>query len=205
MTFQKKCFLSHPNAPKIFQIMVQNNTGKDQSHNKRHYCAYCQRSDFTNFAKHLIDMHSGPHGADEVNAFMSYPKKSKERDNRIAEIRIRGNHMINMATLQAEQGMFVAMRRPSPQADWKVSDYSPCPFCKVWVLRTLLTKHQKNCVVRNNKETTDKLPCINEHKLGLEADLVAGRIGLEASDELKAEVFTTMRNDYVGIVAKKTL
>ena len=104
-------------------------------------------------------MHSGPHGADEVNAFMSYPKKSKERDNRIAEIRIRGNHMINMATLQAEQGMFVAMRRPSPQADWKVSDYSPCPFCKVWVLRTLLTKHQKNCVVRNNKETTDKLPC----------------------------------------------
>ena len=72
-----------------------------------------------NFAQHLIDMHSGPHGADEVNAFMSYPKKSKERDNRIAEIRIRGNHMINMATLQAEQGMFVAMRRPSPQADWK--------------------------------------------------------------------------------------
>ena len=63
--------------------------------------------------------YSGPHGADEVNAFMSYPKKSKERDNRIAEIRIRGNHMINMATLQAEQGMFVAMRRPSPQADWK--------------------------------------------------------------------------------------
>ena len=72
-----------------------------------------------------------------------------------------------MATLQAEHGMFVAMRRPSPQADWKVSDYSPCPFCKVWVLRTLLTKHQKNCVVRNNKETTDKLPCINEHKHGM--------------------------------------
>ena len=197
---QKKFALD---APKIFQIMVQNNTGKDQSHNKRHYCAYCQRSDFTNFAKHLIDMHSGPHGADEVNAFMSYPKKSKERDNRIAEIRIRGNHMINMATLQAGQGMFVAMRRPSPHADWKVSDYSPCPFCKVWVLRTLLTKHQKNCVVRNNKETTDNLPCINEHELGIEADLVAGRIGLEASDELKAEVFTTMRNDYVGMVAKK--
>ena len=38
--------------------------------------------------------YSGPHGADEVNAFMSYPKKSKERDNQIADIRIRGNHMI---------------------------------------------------------------------------------------------------------------
>ena len=69
--------------------------------------------------------------------------------------------------------------------------------CQLDVVQSwhLLTKHQKNCVVRNNKETTDKLPCINEHKLGLEADLVAGRIGLEASDELKAEVFTTMRND----------
>ena len=38
--------------------------------------------------------YSGPHGADEVNAFMSYAKNSKERDNQIADIRIRGNHMI---------------------------------------------------------------------------------------------------------------
>ena len=190
-------------APRIFQIMVENNTGKDQSHNKRQYCAYCSGSNFSNFAQHLINCHSGQYGEEEVNAFMTFPKRSKERSARITEIRLRGNHMMNMATLQAEQGMFVVNRRPSPHLDWKVSDYSPCPSCKVWVLRTLLAKHQKNCVVRNNQEKFDKLSYISEHELGLEADLVAGRISLEASDELQTEVFTTMRSDYIGTVAKK--
>ena len=42
----------------VYQIeVVPKSSGKDESHNKLHMCTLCTDRNFTNFAKHLIDMH----------------------------------------------------------------------------------------------------------------------------------------------------
>ena len=184
-------------APKVYQVMVEKQPGKDLSHNKRHYCVFCQCSDFTNFAKHLYDVHKDE---EEVKQLKMYPAKSKERDNRIAQIRIRGNHMINMATIKAQEGMFVPLKRTGPKSEWILADYAPCPYCNVWVTQHLLWKHQPNCVAKNDKRT--QLPYVNERELSLEADIVAGRVSTDASKELKKEVFPNMKNDIITRVAR---
>ena len=126
----------------VYQIeVVPKSSGKDESHNKLHMCTLCTDTNFTNFAKHLIDMHPEE---DEVQVIKQHPKKSKKRSEMISMLKARGNHDINMKTIKAEEGMFVPNRRVSPGTRWKVSDYSPCPsLCSKLVHR--ITK-----VISNN-------------------------------------------------------
>ena len=58
----------------VYQIeVVPKSSGKDESHNKLHMCTLCTDTNFTNFAKHLIDMHPEE---DEVLFIRQHPKTS---------------------------------------------------------------------------------------------------------------------------------
>ena len=43
-----------------------------------------------------------------------------------------------------------------------------------------------------------QLPVVSERELILQSDIVAGRICLEASEDLKKEVFVSMKNNYIS-------
>ena len=44
-----------------------------------------------------------------------------------------------------------------------------------------------------------QLPFVSERELILQSDIVAGRICLEASEDLKKEVFVSMKNNYIRL------
>ena len=96
----------------VYQItVVPKSSGKDESHNKLHFCTFCKDTKFTNFAKHLIEMHSEE---EEVQFINLHVKKTKKRNEMISLLKERGNHDMNMKTIKAEEGMFVPNRRVSP-------------------------------------------------------------------------------------------
>ena len=188
--------------PKVYQIeVVPKSSGKDETHNKQHLCVFCSDSHFTNFAKHVIDMHPEE---DEVQYIKTLEKGSPKRAQMIFLLMARGNHDMNMKTLKAGEGMFVPNRRVSPGKPWRVADYSPCPHCHVWLLQRILWKHQKRCsaLVNNNRKEISQLPPLRERELALESDIVAGRVSVHADEKLKEEVFKNMRNDWITKVAR---
>ena len=142
----------------VYQItVVPKSSGKDESHNKLHFCTFCKDTKFTNFAKHLIEMHSEE---EEVQFINLHLKKTKKRNEMISLLKERGNHDMNMKTIKAEEGMFVPNRRVSPGTRWQVSDYSPCPNCHVWVLQKILWKHHPKCpALQTNKDNTTPQGC----------------------------------------------
>ena len=189
---------------KIYQIEVESGTGKDLSHNKLQICTFCPdlKPKFSNFARHLFDVHKME---DEVVTLSKYPSKHKVRMRLISLLRIRGNHELNMDTLRKKEGMFVPQKRVSPGKSWRVEDFSPCPNCHVWLVSRLLWKHQKQCTVLVQslfERKRSEMPRVNERELALQSALVAGRICLQASEDLKKEVFVSMKNDVISKVAK---
>ena len=189
---------------KIYQIEVESGTGKDLSHNKLQICTFCPDSNpnFSNFARHLLDVHKME---DEVVTLSKLPSKNQVRMRMISLLRIRGNHQLNMDTLRKKEGMFVPQKRVSAGKSWRVEDFSPCPNCNVWLVSRLLWKHQRNCAVIVQsffERKTSEMPRVNERELALQSDLVAGRICLQASDDLKKEVFVNMKNDVISKVAR---
>ena len=186
----------------VYQIeVVPKSSGKDETHNKQHLCVFCNDSKFTNFAKHLIDMHPEE---DEVQYIKQLPKQTPKRIQMIMLLKARGNHDMNMKTIKAEEGMFVPNRRVSPGTLWRVADYSPCPNCHLWLLQRILWKHQQSCpaLVNNNSKEISQLPKLGERELALESDILAGRVSCHADDKLKNEVFKNMRNDWITKVAR---
>ena len=190
--------------PKIYQIEVESGTGKDLSHNKLHICTFCPdlKPKFSNFARHLFNVHKME---EEVVLLSKYPSRDSVRMRLISLLRNRGNHQLNMDTLKKKEGMFVPHKRVSPGKSWRMADFSPCPNCHVWLVSRLLWKHQKQCPVLQQslfERRTSEVPRMSEKELALQSDLVAGRICLQASDDLKKEVFMSMKNDVISKVAK---
>ena len=96
----------------VYQItVVPKSSGKDESHNKLHFCTFCKDTNFANFAKHQIETHLEE---EEVQFINLHVKKTKKRNEMISLLKERGNHDMNMKTIKAEEGMFVPNRRVSP-------------------------------------------------------------------------------------------
>jgi hypothetical protein len=94
--------------------------------------------------------------------------------------------------------MFVPEKRT--EGKWRVSDFSPCPKCNKWLQTGRLWRHRKVCIVNVRHPDPTPLPLT---ELILQSEIIAGKISSRATDALKKEVFTTMRNDEIGRVAKK--
>ena len=122
---------------------------------------------------------------------------SAARSARISLLRIRGNHSQNIATLKAKEGMFIPCKRSTSK--WNVSDFVACPTCNVWLTGHLLWKHFRNCIGRELFPLTPQPPY---PVLVVQAEIIAGRVSTEASEELRKEVYCNMRNDEISKVAR---
>ena len=116
----------------VYQIeVVPKSSGKDESHNKLHMCTLCTDTNFTNFAKHLIDMHPEE---DEVLFIRQHPKKSKKRSEMISMLKARGNHAINMKPSKLKKECLFPIDESRPEHDGKWRTIHPvqtvmCGYC----------------------------------------------------------------------------
>ena len=76
-------------------------------HNKYNYCPCCNESK-VNFLPHLKQHEE----EEEVAVIFKLPSRDTERNQRIDLIRLRGNHLKNLATFKVKKGMFIPLKRP---------------------------------------------------------------------------------------------
>ena len=84
-------------------------------HNKRNYCPFCNESK-VNFLPHLKQHKE----EEEVAVIFKLPSRDTERNQRIDLIRLRGNHLKNLATIKEKKGMFIPLKRPMGVSMFKV-------------------------------------------------------------------------------------
>ena len=76
-----------------------------------------------------------------------------------------------------------------------LADYGPCPKCFEWIRRSVMGRHQKVCPC-----TSDKLQA--KGALLTQSDVISGRINEKASSLLTNEVFTILKSDEIGNIAR---
>ena len=133
-----------------------------------------------------------------VRDFLSFPKMSAERLQRIDLLRFQAMHAWNRKVFRKKRGMLILGRRPSDNVkDWEVSEYGPCPKCKQWMKKCLLYRHVNGkCIGQKNNDLHE-----STSEIVLSSDMIAGRVSAKASDALKKEVFPIMKTDNVKRVA----
>lgn len=72
-----------------------------------------------------------------------YSKNTKERSNKLRQIRNKGNCLHNTKVLEKRQGTLLVRRRRGEFSS--PDDFLPCPFCYGFYFRKLLFKHAKKC------------------------------------------------------------
>lgn len=70
--------------------------------------------------------------------------------------------------------------------------YGPCPNCLEWIQKRLLRRHTMSCPVQTDVTVNPKT----------QSDVLTGRVNPEASEVLIKEVFSIMRNDTIGKIAR---
>ncbi|KAI4464786.1 hypothetical protein MML48_3g00014709 [Holotrichia oblita] len=157
-----------------------------QSENKKKKkttCKFC-RNNVTNFERHL-ERHHG--NENEVKELLNLPKTSKEhktmRRNIIALLRFETQFEEFIEGVQIDNNKL------------------PCAHCKRLVKPSYLRRHFKVCVVKPINKTGQKI----QHRAQSQTLLAcAADFGnTEATLRVKNEVFSKMKADEIGLVAKK--
>ena len=176
--------------PKIYLPIVKVNN----SHNKRMMCPFCSTPQ-SNLVPHLLSKHPDE---PEVQDIAVLPVKHERRQELIALLRLRGNHAHNVIVEKEKQGMFLPERRMV--GPWRFRDFSPCPDCLKWTATHTLWRHFRICLYRKLHPDLQSLPI---HDMIVASQIMAGQYSKAASEEMKREVFSIMRNDEVARIAKR--
>ena len=87
-----------------------------------------------------------------------------------------------------------------PLSSLHLCRYTRCPHCLKWTTTNTLWRHFSVCLYTKLHPETPSLPV---HHLVMSSQMIAGRYSEEASEEMKKEVFSIMKNDDVAKVAKR--
>ena len=157
----------------------------DRVYNAYHACYYCNK-----LVQH-IPIHMKTHrNISEVKEILADPNSNFD------ELRRRGDDKHNRAVVEERKGEIVGLAKRPKDDVLDITLYGPCPHCALWVLIKHVKQHYKKCSKIN---ATSK---IDNKKLVLQVQIMAGHITSNPSDLLKEEVFSSMKNDDVGMVAK---
>ena len=108
------------------------------------------------------------------------------------KIRNLGCDLHNRRVVEKKKGEILGLaRRPDT---FSVSDYGPCPHCRLWLLLSGIKRHYKKC-------RKDGLPC-RKRDLIVQSQVLAGHINTKPSKIMLKEVFTSMKDDETGTTAK---
>lgn len=147
----------------------------------------------SNFAQH-IDRNVDKHKLSTDIIKIKKEPDQKKKDALRTILRGKFNHKFNMRNCKRGHGEIILERRPVGKFHMK--DYGPCPNCFLWVSKRLLKKHQISCSAKKPFKT-------NSSSLITQSDTLAGKITDTASKVLVNEVFTKMKMDRVGQVARE--
>ena len=191
--------------PDIYFVPVEksnfNKRGTSKLHpkvaNKLFPCPFTCKDRKQNFQQHII---SGLHKKEPVvQEILKLDENSKERKDKIAILRNEAITKWNITVLKTGGELILTRRSTTSDTDFKCSDYGPCPYCSIWILRSLMKRHQRMCPA--SKIDCDAKSATAGDLMTL-SDIIAGRIPVEASEELKNEVFKIMKSDHISSVAK---
>lgn len=149
---------------------------------KSNFCFYCNTVQ-SKIARHLELKHRNE---EEVNKFLSLPKKSIERREAIGLIRKKGNFKFNTQT-DLNDGSMIVVRRPTKKENQCGSYFLPCFNCRGHYALHNLRHHYRICA---KKKDTAR----NVLKLGRR---VAQSVHHRASIKLKKDILPVMRNDNI--------
>ena len=196
--FDEESILRSMDKPEIFiQCILKSSVTKrgkvkrnSRIHNSYQYCTFCRKK-VSNFTQHTVRNHQKECKVKEILQV----KEKKVRQQMFAELRLAGNHEYNMKTIKKGKGDMLLERRPI--ITWNTKHYGPCPLCKSWMSRKLLWKHQKVCLLHKEANMMSTASIITQ------SDVLSERIAVTASTKLVNEVFSKMKRDEVGLVARE--
>ena len=163
----------------------------DRLHNSYQYCTFCEKL-VSNFTQHTVRQHWKKK---KVKSIIE-KDELKERQRLFTLMRLAGNHEHNLKIISVGRGELLLERRP--EVSFAVKDYGPCPMCNSWMLRKLLWKHQKICV-----NHADKICKLTTSEIVTQSDVLSKKISISASKKLVNEVFTKMKRDEIGMIARE--
>ena len=165
-----------------FGAQVQRKKG-DRVYNAYHACFYCDR-----LVQH-IPVHMKTHRKiPEVEEILLDPTANFD------DLRRRGDDKHNRAVVEKKQGEIVGLGKRPKTEKLDISLYGPCPACFLWVQIKHVKQHYRKCSKKNES--------VNNKRLMLQVQILAGHITSNPSERMKNEVFYSMKNDDVGMVAK---
>lgn len=99
------------------------------------FCPFCGEDvSSRNFVRHITRRHPNEK---EIRNILSFPTKSKERQQALAELRNSSNFNLYL------KGTIRPKKQKIRNTD---DDYYPCIYCKAIYAKRFLTRHIKNCV-----------------------------------------------------------
>ena len=107
-------------------------------------------------------------------------------------LRNKGNHKHNQKVVSLKKGELLVVRRPKGKT-FCSEDYTPCPSCKGWFLKSAIRAHYNyRCPVKGPEKMRASSIMVRS---------VQNR-STEPIDQLDCEIFPTMRNDEITEAAK---
>lgn len=149
---------------------------------KKHLCCFCDKLQ-TRLARHLILKHGNE---DEVKEFIHLPAKSQERLSAIAKIRKQRDFKM-FTDAKLNNGEIIPSRRPTTAERANAENFATCPNCKGIYTKNNLRHHFAQCT--NNEQ--------NVKGVFKKARLTVGRIHERASEVLRLQVISCMKEDAV--------
>ncbi|XP_067211702.1 uncharacterized protein [Linepithema humile] len=148
---------------------------------KKHFCMYCNTFQ-SKIARHLERVHANEL---EVQKFKNLPKNTTERRKIIETLRRRGDFYFNVDNARND-GELLVERRSKKVFHKLPSDYTACPKCKAFILKSTSRHHFQKCIGRKNKDT---------RAISVLGRTVIGRIHPEANKVLRLRVFPILKED----------
>ena len=159
---------------------------------KKHYCLYCSKA-VAKLPRHLEQVHEDEI---EVSVALAFPKKSKERKEKLDELRNKGNFAHNTEVLRKGEGTIVPYRRPNVET--KSTSYVPCSDCLAFFLKQDLWKHAKTCSKRKHRKDEQTKPF--QHR---QASATLLPVCSTATSRFKNNILDTMSQDRITLVARQ--
>ncbi|KAG5863507.1 hypothetical protein JTB14_031458 [Gonioctena quinquepunctata] len=150
---------------------------------KGNFCIFCHTK-HKKIARHFEIRHKNE---EDVQKFLSIPKKSSERRKLIAVLRKRGNYLFN-SDKNYNDGELIVSRRPNEKHLRAAKDFRACGNCKAYFAKNSLRAHFRKCTKKSSK---------NERLVMIMSKKVMGRIHSKASKTVREELFPPLREDNI--------
>ena len=119
--------------------------------NKLHCCVFCSK------LYYRISRHLKTHRKEDEIKVLKQISSIKDRRKELDRLRLRGDFLHNQKVIEENNGQLIVARCPSENdRAYKLSDFTPCEYCKGYFIRWELWRHQVSCQFKPPKKDLRK-------------------------------------------------